>query len=120
MDWKRMIPSIILIIILLGAYNLLKVFVFDKIRPIKWIKWVVLVLAVLLGALNGYAANTFGELSWQYYVCMGLFFMALFAFFDLLGFGRKSKYSKGNKKDNDVVIRPKAKPNRVKNKNKDK
>lgn len=120
MDWKTLIPTIILIIILLGAYNLLKMFVFDKIRPIKWIKWIALVIAVLLGGLNGYVSTKFGELSWQYYVCMGLFVIALFAFFDLLGFGKKSKYSKSTKKDDGVVIRPKAKPNRVKNRNKDK
>ena len=118
-SWNTMIPVIILIVILLAAYNMLKVFVFDKLRTVKWAKWVVLVITILLGALNGYAGNKFGETSWQYYICMGLFVIALFTFFDLLGFGRRSSSSKYNKKD-DVVIRPKAKPNRVKNKDKDK
>ncbi|AGK98048.1 amino acid permease [Clostridium pasteurianum] len=116
-SWNTMIPVIILIVILLAAYNMLKVFVFDKIRAVKWAKWVVLVITILLGALNAYAMNKFGETSWQYYICMGLFVIALFTFFDLLGFGKKRTDSKYNKKD-DVVIRPKAKPNRVKDKSK--
>lgn len=115
MDWKTILPSIILIVVLLGVYNLLKIYVFDKMRTIKWVKWIVLALAVLLGLLNTYVLAKFGESSWQYYLCIGLFVISIFAFFDFLGFGRKSQYSKNNKRD-DIVIKPKAKPNRVKHK----
>lgn len=118
-SWSIMLPVIILVVIILGIYNVLKLFVFDKIRAVKWAKWVVLVITILLAALNGYLGNKFGQTSWQYYVCMGVFVIALFTFFDLIGFSRRRASSKYSKKD-DVVIRPKAKPNRVKNKNNNK
>lgn len=115
-SWSIMLPVVILVVIIMGIYNVLKMFVFDKVRAVKWAKWVVLAIAILLGALNGYLGNKFGQTSWEYYVCMGVFVIALFTFFDLVGFNRRPASSKGSKKD-DVVIRPKAKPNRVKNKN---
>lgn len=113
---SKMLPSIILIVIILGIYNVLKIYVFEKLRAVKWAKWAVLALTVLLAVLNGYIASKFGQSSWQYYFCMGLFVMGFFSFLDLLGFGRRSGKSTYNKKD-DITIKPKAKPNRVKNKN---
>ncbi|MDF2502693.1 MULTISPECIES: hypothetical protein [Clostridium] len=117
-SWSNTLPMVIVVIVIMLIYNVLRRFIFDKLRVVKWSKWVVLAIAILLGLLNGYIGNKFNPTSLPYYVCLGVFIISIFTFFDLMGWGRKSYAPKANKKD-DIVIRPKAKPNRVKNRNKD-
>lgn len=106
-------------IIMLVVYNLLKTYVLSKIKVNKWIVLaaaIVLFIAPVLiwRDMPGYVRN---------YVLPGIFVVLFLWFMDLSGFIKKRNVSKTNyttassKKDNkkDIVIRPKAKPNRVRN-----
>ncbi|MGH4123140.1 MAG: hypothetical protein ACREV6_09450 [Clostridium sp.] len=106
-------------IVVLVVYSLLKAYVLYK---IKVNKWVILGLAITLfvvpmliwPAMPKYVAN---------YVIPGLFVFLFLWFMDLSGFIKKrtatpTNYTGSNtKKDkkDDIIMRPKAKPNRVKN-----
>jgi hypothetical protein len=110
-------------IIVLVVYNVLKAYVLDK---VKVNKWAVLAAAVILFIvpmviwpnMPTYASN---------YIIPGIFVVLFLWFMDLSGFMRNRNISKQKSKTNitstntkkdkkkEVVIRPKAKPNRVKN-----
>jgi hypothetical protein len=110
-------------IIVLVLYNVLKAYVLDK---VKVNKWAVLAAAVILFIvpmviwpnMPTYASN---------YIIPGIFVVLFLWFMDLSGFMRNRNISKQKSKTNitstntkkdkkkEVVIRPKAKPNRVKN-----
>jgi hypothetical protein len=106
-------------IIVLVLYNVLKSYVLYNINISKWI--------VLLSAVTIFIVPM---LIWPNmprfianYIIPGIFVVLFLWFMDLSGFMKKRNISKTNststytKKDkkNDVVIRPKAKPNRIKN-----
>lgn len=106
-------------IVALGIYYGLKTYVLCKIKINKWIVLgiaVVLFVAPILLWPNMpiYVAK---------YIVPGIFVIFALWFMDLAGFMRRNNVSKTNykrtnyKKDkkNDIVMRPKAKPNRVKN-----
>jgi CDP-diglyceride synthetase len=111
-------------IVVLVVYNVLKTYVLYK---VKVNKWVILGLAMILfvvpmlvwPAMPKYVAN---------YVIPGIFVFLFLWFMDLSGFIKKRNVSKTNytstntKKDkkDDIVMRPKAKPNRIKNNNNNK
>lgn len=110
-------------IIVLVIYNVLKAYVLEK---VKVNKWAVLALAVVLFIvpmviwpnMPKYVSN---------YIIPGIFVVLFLWFMDLSGFMKNKNTSKQNSKTNitssnskkdkkkEVVIRPKAKPNRVKN-----
>lgn len=118
------IGSILLFsIIVLGTYLLLKKFVFDK---VKVNKWVVLAIAVVEFVAPPFLFPTMPKIVINY-VVPGVFVILFFWFMDLSGFRNKSKgkataaaynygksKSKSKNKRDDIIIRPKAKPNRVK------
>lgn len=111
-------------VIVLVIYNGLKAYVLSK---VKVNKWVVLAAAVILFIvpmviwpnMPTYASN---------YIIPGIFVVLFLWFMDLSGFMKNRSTQKQNSKTNissanskkdkkkEVVIRPKAKPNRVKNK----
>lgn len=111
-------------VVTLVVYNVLKAYVLDKVKINKWIVLAVAVVLfvgpmVLWPDMPGYVSN---------YIIPGVVVIFLLWFMDLLGFMKGRKFfnrkptsngssSTSSKKDkkNDVVIRPKAKPNRVKN-----
>lgn len=114
--WLSFVLQIIVFaIIILFVYNMLKIYVLSKINPNKWI--------ILAGAIatffitpvlevNGIKVNgTF----WQY-IPTGVFAIFFLWFMDLINNRRYVPKDKRNK----TVIKPKAKPNRVKNNKKDK
>lgn len=105
-------------IVVLVVYNVLKVYVLHK---VKVNKWVILGLAMVLfvvptifwPTMPTYVSN---------YVIPGVFVFLFLWFMDLSGFIKKknvptTNYSIGAKKDkkDDIVMRPKVKPNRIKN-----
>jgi hypothetical protein len=110
-------------VIVLVIYNGLKAYVLFKVKANKWL---VLAAAVILFMvpmiiwpnMPTYASN---------YIIPGIFVVLFLWFMDLSGFMRNKNVSKQNSKTNitsanskrdkkkEVVIRPKAKPNRVKN-----
>lgn len=104
-------------IAILFIYNLLKLYVFKNFKPFKGLKWIMAGVTVICVFGDSFLQTKFGFWSWQYLVGMAVFMLCLVSSFDLFGWG-KSKY-KGNSKngkDKDIVIKPKAKPNRAKKK----
>jgi hypothetical protein len=106
-------------IVMLAIYYGLKTYVLSKIKVNKWIVLaaaivVFIVPMLVLPNMPGYVRT---------YVIPGIFVILFLWFMDLSGFIKKRDVSKANytttssKKDNkkDIVIRSKAKPNRVKN-----
>lgn len=126
MAWLKLFLQMLLFaLIVLVVYNGLKRYVLAKIKINKWIVFAVAVAVlilpnILVGALK---LNIQNNIFWVY--GPSSVFIVLFLWFvDLSGWNRKGKTSTttpvtsfGKKKSKkDVVIRPKAKPNRVKNK----
>lgn len=122
MTWvKTFLPMIIFAIIILVVYNFIKPYLLSKVKINKWIVLVIAFLALVLPNIimssAGINPNSSQFLVW---IPSGIFILFFLWFMDLSGFGGKRNNTtssfgkKGNKKD--VVIKPKAKPNRVKNK----
>lgn len=111
-------------IVVLIVYQGLKKFVFDKIKINKWIVLAIgiiffMVPPVFMPTMPRFVAN---------FILPGLFVICFLWYLDLSGFMKRiekkaetttyNKLSKSKKKKDDIEIRPKAKPNRVKNNNK--
>jgi hypothetical protein len=126
MAWLKLFAQMLLFaVIVLVVYNALKRYVLAKIKINKWIVFAVAVVVlilpnILVGALK---LNIQNSIFWVYGPS-SVFIILFLWFVDLSGWNRRGKAStttpastygkKNNKKD--VVMRPKAKPNRVKNK----
>ncbi|OFI05477.1 hypothetical protein CLOACE_17060 [Clostridium acetireducens DSM 10703] len=102
-------------IITLILYNLLKIFVLSKVKVKYWTKWVVLAIAALVFVFPPIMGHNLVGTKWQY-VQSGIFVLLFLWFMDLMGWTGGQRVDKNK----EVVIRPKAKPNRVKNKEKKK
>ncbi|MBK1813691.1 hypothetical protein JHL18_24035 [Clostridium sp. YIM B02505] len=96
-------------IIVLAIFNLLKIFVLGKLNVNKWIILVVAAVVFILPIALGIQGNMVANL-----LSSGIFIILLLWFMEI----HQAKNKK--KQENKVTIRPKAKPNRVKNMNKDK
>jgi|GEM_PF-821034 len=107
---KVFLPMLIVVIIILFAYNALKIFVFDK---IKVNKWVMLVIAALIFVVPNiiWSGKIVGI--WQY-LHTGIFLIFFLWFIDLIGLYGKGAKSKPKIETRNGVIKAKAKPNRVK------
>jgi len=116
----QIISIVAFAIVVLVVYNVLKIYVLHKIKINKWIVLVAalvffMVPMLIWPTMPTYLAN---------YILPGIFVILFLWFMDLSGFMKKSDISKSkgykmtsSKKDkkDDIVIRSKAKPNRVKN-----
>lgn len=120
-DFIMFLATIILFsIIVLGIYKLLYKFVLKKIKINKWV--LLAIAAVEFIAPPLLFKNM--PLIVSNYVIPGIFIILILWFADLIGFMKRfepkeePKYYQynGKKKKDDIVIKPKAKPNRVKNK----
>ncbi|ERI95584.1 hypothetical protein HMPREF1982_00058 [Clostridiales bacterium oral taxon 876 str. F0540] len=113
-------------IIVLVGYNLLKYFVLSKIKVKinKWIIFAIAMVALLLPNIlvAAFHVNIQNNALWVYGPS-SLFIILFLWFIDLSGWNRRAGkasnsgtgyYDKKSKKDK-IVIKPKAKPNRVKN-----
>ena len=106
-------------ILMLVIYYGLKTYVLTKIKVNKWIVLAAAIVVFIVPILT--LPNM--HIVVRNYVIPGVVIILSLWFMDLSGFIKKRNISKtnyttmSNKKDNkkDVVIRPKAKPNRVKN-----
>lgn len=113
-----------MVFVVMVLYNfVIKLYVLPKFKINKWV-------ALAFGIIMFFATNVVGvALKFKYdqfsikqipyFICMALFILSFFMFFDLMGWSSGAKYEKKNGKK-DIVIRPKAKPNRVKNRDNDK
>ena len=113
---KVLVFSLVTIII----YNLLKVFVISKIKATLPIKIGAAVVTVGLLIASTLVSTKYKADSWQYYLGMAIVFLAIFITVDLfVGDKNKNKRLKSTgKSDTSMKTRPKAKPNRVKNRKK--
>lgn len=115
---KLLLEMTLFAVVILVVYNVLKVYVLSKIHINKWIIFGIAIVVLIVPSLL--RINTQNPI-WLYGPS-GIFIVMFLWFMDISGFNKRrerastTSYSKrDNKKD--VVIRPKAKPNRVKNKN---
>lgn len=122
---KTILELIAFAVIILIFYNVAKTLVLSKIKANKWI---VLISAILVFILSS-VIPVLLKLQLQgtiFQIIFAAIFIFLFLWYlDLAGFNKKYEnnnntysWNKKNKK-NDIVIKPKAKPNRVKNLNRD-
>jgi hypothetical protein len=95
-------------------YQFIKPFIFDKLRVNKWI---ILIIALIEFLVPSLIWPTMPKV-FVNYIIPGIFVLLFLWFMDLSGFIKKAKpisttYDKRSKKNN-IIIKPKAKPNRVK------
>ena len=96
---------ILVVVLVFGGFSLLSRYVFNRVRVNKWI---ILALAIII-----FLIPMFINLgSWISLIVSAIAVILLFWFFDV----QRNGYPKF-KKDKKVVIKPKAKPNRVKHNN---
>lgn len=122
MAWaKLLIEMVVFAIVIMLVYNGLRYLFLDKIKVNKWIVFGAAIIILIAPSLLG--ANQ-KNIFWVYGPS-GLFILLFLWFVDLSGWNKRktagsnttstrSYNRKNNKKD--IKIRPKAKPNRVKNK----
>lgn len=109
MEIARSIGLVLLFaIVVLAIFNLLKIFVLSKINISKWIVLGIAIVVFLLPIVLRMQSTIASTLSSGLFVILLLWFMEIHQ-----GTAKKKQETK-------VTIRPKAKPNRVKNMNKDK
>jgi hypothetical protein len=110
-----LLQILVFTVVILVVYNLLKVYLLSKIKVKKWIVLtaglVVFIIPVFITGIMKIKLNA----AVLNYVQMPLFVFFFLWYMDLSGIGA-SRGMKSNKKD-DIKIKPKAKPNRVKHLN---
>ncbi|WP_294156288.1 hypothetical protein [uncultured Clostridium sp.] len=97
-----------MLIIILALYAICRMYVFSKVRINKWIP---LAIAVVLFCVQLFVKGMNGYLNTAVTICTVLF---------LLWFMEIQQTGGPKKKEKVIKIKPKAKPNRVKNNKKDK
>lgn len=123
-SWKMLLILFVMVFAIMSFYNIvIKVYVLPKIKINKWIVLALGIIMLLVTNVVGVALridyNKFNIKQIPYYICMMMFILFFFAFFDLAGFGASRRVSQNKRGKKDLVIKPKAKPNRVKNKDKE-
>lgn len=93
---------ILMFVIILAAYALCKKFIFGKVSINKWIPLsiavVLVIIQILIGAANKYVTNG----------------LSIFAVLFFLWFMDITQTGGPKRKEKQITIKPKAKPNRVK------
>ena len=115
-SWLTVVFQILFfVIIFLVVYNQLKIHVLSKLHPNKWIILVIALISFFVPTMTAtYFKYTLNGTVWQY-VQSAVFIIFFLWFIDLRSGAIYNSSNKGtiNKKNN-IVIKPKAKPNRVK------
>lgn len=96
---------IALALIVIALFNVLKIFVFSKIKANKWIVLGAAIIVFIIPILSGFTGKIATVIISSVFVILFLWFL------DLLQYPVK--------KEKHINIKPKAKPNRVKNMKKD-
>ncbi|WP_123052891.1 hypothetical protein [Clostridium sp. JN-1] len=119
--WLKVTLQIVFFVfIFMVVYNQLKIHVLSKFYPNKWIILAISIASFLLPPMiAAYFRYNLANTVWQY--LQSIVFIVFFLWFVDLNTGAiyntSGKKSRGKK---DVVIKPKPKPNRVKNNKKNK
>lgn len=98
---------ILFALVVFAIFNLLKIFVLNKITINKWFVLIAAIIAFVLPIVfnvKGYITTS---------IFSAIFVILLLWFLDLMQYGTKKKEKK-------IKIKPKAKPNRLKHMNKEK
>lgn len=105
-------------LITIGLYNALRFFVLDKFKPKLTMKIIVTVILAALIAVVLFFSTKYGGTSWQEFIGAGFAVLMMLTILDLWTGGKKGRSSKkSSSKSDSFKPKPKAKPNRVKNKN---
>ncbi|WP_300350255.1 hypothetical protein [Clostridium sp.] len=96
---------ILVVVLVFGGFSLLSRYVFNRVRVNKWI---ILAAAIIIFLIPMFVPMN----TWIMLIVSAISVMLLFWFFDV----QRNGYPKV-KKDKKIVIKPKAKPNRVKHNN---
>lgn len=111
-EWLKFTLQVVAFaVIILVVYNVLRKYVLSKIKASKWVILISALLVFFLPTLIIAITKTVPNQMVINYIQMPIFVILFLWFMDLMGFGA----TRNIKKKDDVVIRPKAKPNRVKN-----
>ncbi|MBE6063287.1 MAG: hypothetical protein E7207_06990 [Clostridium butyricum] len=98
---------IIMLIVMIGAYSLCRMYLFNKVRINKWIPLVIAIVLFIVQILVGKVNQILN-------IGLSIFIVLFFLWFmDILQTGGPKKNEKK------IIIKPKAKPNRIKNKKND-
>jgi hypothetical protein len=114
MQFSQILQVLLMGIIILVIYNVLKIFVLPKYKINKWIVLSLGVISLFLPVIINIitkvdvSGNIIGILF------SGVSLLLFLWFFDIMGWTAGSQTKKSNEKQ--TVIKPKAKPNRAKNK----
>ncbi|GAB6149181.1 hypothetical protein Z966_08645 [Clostridium novyi A str. NCTC 538] len=108
---KVFLPMLLIVVVILFVYNVLKIYVLDKIKVNKWVMLVITILVFFIPNLlwGKQIQNTY----WQY-IHTGVFLIFFLWFLDLAGLNNRRAYNK-SKEGKNGTIRAKAKPSRVNN-----
>ena len=115
-SWLTVVFQILFfVIIFLVVYNQLKIHVLSKIHPNKWIILAIALIAFFVPTMTAtYFKYNLNGTVWQY-VQSAVFIIFFLWFIDLRsGAIYKSSNRVTTNRKNNIVIKPKAKPNRVK------
>lgn len=115
--WLKFILEVIVFaIIILAVYNVLRKYILSKIKANKWVILIIGIIVFTFPYIFYAVTKRQPNAVILNYVQTPIFVIFLLWFMDLTGLGA----SRNVRKENDIVIRPKAKPNRVKNNEHDK
>lgn len=109
--WKQIGILLLSSILIIMVYNILKIFVLEKVKISRWIVLAISIIGLIFPAIPsiGFTGNI------AIFTKSAVFVVFFMWFFDItrgdIGDYKQKKESAKNK----VVIKPKAKPNRVKN-----
>lgn len=114
-----LLKVVVFSVIAIVLYNVLKVFILSKVKVNLPIKIGSTILSVVLLVLSAFLSTRYKEGSWQYYIGTAVVLLSVLTTADFW-VGDKNKRIKADKKvdESSMKPRPKAKPNRVKNRNK--
>jgi hypothetical protein len=105
---------IVFSVIAIGLYNLLKIYVLSKFKPNLFVKIGATIVSVIMVLISSYLSTKYNAGSWQYYIGSAVVILVVLITVDFwIGDKRNVKNSSG--KNDSFKPKPKAKPNRVKN-----
>lgn len=111
--WSFLLQVIIIAFVVVVVYNVIKKYLLNKIKINKWIVLGLALLTLFIPVLLTLAGVNANGPIWQY-ITSAIFILFFMWFLDLMGVGAdRVKNNVASK--NTEFIKPKAKPNRVKN-----
>ena len=110
MEWVKVFFQILIFaVVAFALYSILRKTVLHKLKVNKWIVFTVMIVVFIVTALF---QPQLDDNVYLKYLTQGIFILLFLWFLDLSGF---TKRVDARAKKNAMVIKPKAKPNRVKN-----